>query len=211
MARIDLLNQFYADDTDKLEKLAHVKTNIERVQMKKNREDILFDNFKSFYNKEEIKGQKLYGYFGLFHIFQYRINGKHPLASKIRMSDLGLEDKILSINFMLNDSYMVMPSKTLPEFLRDKGQYTRMSLSADNIFVMYIYGIKDLKRMTDKQQKSLIKMNGTDNPYANSNRLNISFQLFPVTDLFEMTDKGKPYVQYTVFVKNSDWAEPMKE
>ena len=209
--QIDMLNQYYADDSTRLVKLASIKSNIEMVQMKKNREDILFDNFKTFYNTEGIKSQKLYGYFGLFHIFQYRVNGKHPLASKIRMSDLELENKILSINFMLNDSYMVMPSKTLPEFLRDKGKYTRMPLSADNMLVMYIYGIKDLKRTTGKQQKSLIKMNGVDNPYANSNRLNSSFQILPVTDLFEMTDKGKPYVQYTVFVRNSDWAEPMKE
>jgi hypothetical protein len=181
------------------------------VRMKTNREDILFNNFKMFYEKEGLRSKKLYGYFGLFHVFQYRVNGKHPLASKIRMSDLGLEDKILSINFMLNDSYMVMPSKSLPEFLRDNGPYTRMPLSADNMLVIYIYGIKDLKRMTGKQQKSLIKMNGIDNPYANSNRLNTSFQILPVTDLFEMTDKGKPYIQYTVFVRNSDWAEPMEE
>jgi hypothetical protein len=36
------------------------------------------------------------------------------------------------------------------------------------------------------------------------------YQIFPVTDLMEMNDKGKPYVQYTVFVRNSDWAEPMQ-
>jgi hypothetical protein len=101
------------------------------------------------------------------------------------MSDLKLEDKVLSINFLLNDSYMVMPSNALPEFLRDSGKYTRMPLSADNMLVMYIYGIKDLKRMTRKRQKSLIKMNGIENPYANSNRLNTSFQILPVTDLLK--------------------------
>jgi hypothetical protein len=40
--------------------------------------------------------------------------------------------------------------------------------------------------------------------------MNKTIQLLPVTDLMEMTDKGKAYVQYTVFVRNSDWAEPME-
>jgi len=53
-------------------------------------------------------------------------------------------------------------------------------------------------------------MNAANSPYANSSRLSSSFQLLPVTDLFTMDDKGKPYVQYTVFVRNSDWAAPMK-
>ena len=71
--------------------------------------------------------------------------------------------------------------------------------------------IKDLKRMTPSKHKSLIKMNGKNNPYSGSARLNTTIQLLPVTELFEMNDEGKPYVQYTVFVRNSDWAEPMEE
>lgn len=211
LKQIELLNEYYVDNKSILTKLSHIKTNIEMAQEKMNREEVLFRNFETIYQEKNLLSQKVYGYFGLFHIFQYRVNGKHPLASKIRMSDLGLEDKMLSINFLMNDSYMVMPSKTLPEFLRDNGKYKRMPLSADNMLVMYIYGIKDLKRMTEKHHKSLIKMNGINNPYANSNRLNTSFQILPVTDLFEMNDKGKPYIQYTVFVRNSDWAEPMKK
>ncbi len=209
--QIELLNNYYNDNQSILIKLSHIKANIEMVQEKVNREEVLFRNFETNYLEKDLSSEKVYGYFGLFHIFQYRVNGKHPLASKIRTSDLGLEDKMLSVNFLMNDSYMVMDSKQLPEFMRDEGDYTKMSLTADNMLVMYIYGIKDLKRMTSEKQKSLIKMNGQNNPYAHSNRLNTSFQLLPVTDLFEMTDKGKPYVQYTVFVRNSDWAEPMNE
>jgi len=117
----------------------------------------------------------------------------------------------LSINFLLNDSYTVMPSSKFPEFMRDEGKYTRIPVSADNLLIMYIYGIKDFKRMTPENSKSLIKMNAENSPYSQSNRMNTTFQLLPVTDLFEMNDKGKPYIQYTIFVRNSDWAEPMSE
>lgn len=53
-------------------------------------------------------------------------------------------------------------------------------------------------------------MDGKDSPYSNSVRMNKTIQLLPVTDVFEITDKGKPYVQYSVFIRNSDWAEPME-
>ncbi|MCB9261769.1 MAG: hypothetical protein H6607_05280 [Flavobacteriales bacterium] len=211
LKQINQLNGYYADNKIVLAKLANIKTNIEAVEQNINREDVMFSNFKTTYRENEFSRQKIYGYFGIYHVFQYRVNGEYPLAAKIRMSDLGLEDKMLSINFLMNDSYMVMDSKQLPEPMRDKGKYTKMKLSADNMLVMYIVGIKDLKRMTGKKQKSFIKMNSESSPYANSNRLNSSFQLLPVTDLFEMTDKGKPYIQYTIFVRNSDWAEPMKD
>ena len=111
---------------------------------------------------------------------------------------------------MMNDSYMVMPSNELPEFMREPGQYTRMPISSDNMLFMYLVGVKDFKRMTQENHKSMVKLNADDSPYSNTIRLDKVIQLLPVTDLFEFNDKGKPYTQYTIFVRNSDWAEPMK-
>lgn len=207
--RLTKLTELYGENADTLFLLTHVMENISFVENKTNREKVMFENFNKLYHHQNLKDQKVYGFFGLFHIMQYRVNGKHPLASMIRTSDLGLEDKILSFNFLLNDSYMVMESKALPEFLRDEGRYTRMPISADFMLVMYIYGIQDFKRMTEENQKSIIKMNGENSPYEDSNRLNKTIQILPVTNVFKMTDKGKPYVQYTVFVRGSDWAKPM--
>ncbi len=208
---IDQLNLVYSQSPDTLSLLSHLKFNAQLVLDKENREEILFQNFSKMFKKHQLTDQKIYGFFGLSHVFQYRINGYHPLASKIRMSDLGLENKILSINIMMNDSHMVMASKQLPEFMRDSGPYTKMAVSADNMLFMYLVGVKDLKRMTPEHHKSLIKMTAQNSPYGNSSlRMTKAIQLLPVTDLFEMNDKGKPYVQYTVFVRNSDWAEPME-
>jgi hypothetical protein len=204
------LTQIHRNSQDTLFILSHIKTNVLYIEDKTNREEVLFLNFSKIYKYYNLQEHKLYGYFGLYHVFQYRINGKHPLASKIRTSDLGLKDKVMSINMMMNDSYMIMPSNQLPDFMKDKGKYTRMPVSVDNMLFMYIVGVKDFKRMTPEKHKSLIKMDGTNNPYANSIRLNKTIQILPVTDIFEMTDKGKPYVQYTLFIRGSDWAEPMK-
>lgn len=210
LMKIESLRSLYVNSDDTLFMLNHIKSNLEWLANKENRENVLFNNFHSLYKYKQLEKSRVYGFFGLAHIFQYRINGSDPLAAKIRKSDLGLEGQILSVNFFLNDSYAVMPSNMLPEFMRSEGKYSRMPISADNMLFIYVYGIKDFKRMTPEHHKSLIKMNADDSPYSDSKRMNINFQILPVTDLMEFNDVGKPYVQYTVFVRNSDWAEPIE-
>jgi len=206
--QLTLLDSVYKNSPDTLFQLAHIRKNLQYALDKENRETVMFENFSNLHRRFLSENEKAYGYFGLNHVFQYQVNGQHPLASQLRTSDLGLEGRILSINFMMNDSYMVMPSNQLPAFMRDKGAYTRMPISSDVMLFVYIYGVKDFKRMTPEHHKSLIKMNGDDSPYATSSRMTTTIQLLPVTEKMEMNDKGKPYVQYTVFVRNSDWAEP---
>ena len=200
-----LLDSVYEEEISFLKSLAR---NIEYVESRQNRDEVMFNNLKDMKSSPSYKGEKLYGFLGLYHVLQYRVNGKHPFASLVRKSDLGLTDKILSINFLFVDSYNVMPSKTLPEFLRTGPNNTRMVISTDVLLFVYIWGIQDFKRTTPEFHKSLVNMSAEPSPYGNSQRLNYTFQILPVTDLFEMNDPGKPYVQYSVFVRNSDWAEP---
>lgn len=201
----------YNDSQDTLTLLSHLRNNLDYATHKIDREEIMFKNFQYHYTTNKLIDHKLYGFFGLGHVFQYRVNGLDPLASKLRKSDMNLSDKILSINFMFTDSYMVWKSNQLPSFMQDKGAYTRMPLSADNMLLIYVVGIKDFKRMTPPHHKSLIKMNSPNAPYSHSIRLNKIIQILPFAGKTEMNDKGKPYVQYTVFVRNSDWAKPIKQ
>ncbi len=206
LEQINILDSIYKNSSDTLFLLSQIKTNVNYLSEKLNREKVMFKNFYTLYNRSN--KSKAYGFFGLYHVFQFQVNGQKPFASQIRSSDLGLENKILSINFLMVDSYMVMPSNQLPEFMRDSSSYTKMPISSDVMLFMYIYGIKDFKRMTPENHKSLIKMNGQNSPYSNTSRMNKTIQLLPVAEKFEFNEKGKPYVQYTVFVRNSDWAEP---
>jgi hypothetical protein len=207
---IEELSELYSNSPDTLFILSHLKFNIALLEEKEQRDEIMFQNFSRLYKEYQLEEAKFYGFMGLGHVFQYRVNGMHPFASKLRISELGFEGKMLTINIMLNDSYMVMPSNMLPSFMTDGGPYTKMAVSSDNMLLIYILGVKDFKRMTPEYHKSLIKMNTEDNPYANSSRLNKTIQILPVVEAMEMTDKGKPYFQYTVFIRNSDWAEPIE-
>jgi len=194
---------------DTLALALELSRNIDYIVEKVDREEIFFQNFVHHYTALNTETAKFYGFFGLSHVLQYQVNQQDQLAGKIRKSDLGLEGKIVSINFMMNDSYMVMPSNQLPSFLSDEGKYTRMPISADNPLLLYIVGIKDFKRMTPEFHKSLIKLNSEDSPYDGSSRMSTTIQLLPFGEKMNFNEKGKAYTQYTVFVRNSDWAEPV--
>jgi len=56
-----------------------------------------------------------------------------------------------------------------------------------------------------------MKLDCENSPYEGFNRMNTTMQILPVTDKMEFTEDDKPYVQYTVFMRNSDWANPYKE
>ena len=75
---------------------------------------------------------------------------------------------------------MVIPSRSLPSILQDEGEYTRIPVSYDNIWLSYMYGIDDLKRITEKNTKTMIKLNSEDSPYLKSNRLFNMFKLLPI-------------------------------
>lgn len=49
---------------------------------------VYFKTSPVYINTINIEETRIYGYFGLYHAFQYRVNNQHPLASKIRLSDL---------------------------------------------------------------------------------------------------------------------------
>lgn len=206
--QISVLESIYASSPDTLFTLTQIRNNFTHYAENSDREKVMFENFHTLFKRTDNGIDKSYGYFGLFHVFQYQVNGQQPLAAQIRLSDLGLENGILSMNFLMVDSYMVTPSSQWPEFMQDNGKFTKMTVSADMMLFVYIYGIKDFKRMTPEYHKSLVKMNVEDSPYATSNRMSKTIQLLPVAEKFEFNEKGKPYSQYTVFVRNSDWAEP---
>lgn len=207
---LEKLSSIETSNKDTLFIVAQLKSNIKYWEDRANRDDVMFENFQSIYKEKNLKTKKIYGLLGFGHIFLYRVNGGHVFASQVRKSELGLQDKIMCINTMMNESQMVMLSNQLPEFMRDEGKYTRMEISSDNMLFIYMVGVKDFKRMTPKYHKSLIKMNGENSPYGNNMRLNKTIQLLPVTPKIEITDKGKAYFTHTLFIRNSDWAAPIE-
>ncbi|NQZ43577.1 MAG: hypothetical protein HRT65_04650 [Flavobacteriaceae bacterium] len=209
IGQLDRLLLRDSTSSEQLTTLKHLRKNLVYLNEGRNREEILFHNFASFYDSLRLQKERVYGFLGLYHVMQYSINQTEPLAAKIRKSTMVPKRGLLSINFIMNESKMVLPSDQLPDMLQDDGPYTRFPISADNMLTTYIVGVRDLKRITPPRHLSLVKLNGTDSPFAQSTRLQRIIKLLPLSQDFTMTEKGRPYVQYAIFVRHSDWAEPM--
>lgn len=178
------------------------------------REDFMFNNFIELYERYNLKNQKIYGYFGGAHILQQEINDKRDFGNLIVKSDLPLSKKTYSITSMYIDSYMSAPSEYLPTLIKDDAEHTKMSITCDNMALLYYYGINDLKSLTKKKSNTFFDINNLNSPYKNSLRLIDNIGLYSLLSGMKVTDKKTvttDYVQAIILIRNSDWAEPISE
>ena len=191
----------------------HLLKNVTYDLEDKNREETLTENLVDLYNHYKLKEEKVYGFYGIGHtLLDTFKSGYEPMASRVSKFDPWFKNEILSLNFIFCDSYMIMPSRALPGILQDQGEYTRMPVSYDNIWLSYMYGIEDLKNVTEERTKTIIKLDGENSPYFKSNRLFRMFKLLPIGQVINAQEGSSTtdYGQYVIFVRNSDWAEPLK-
>ncbi|NQZ78122.1 MAG: hypothetical protein HRT61_18755, partial [Ekhidna sp.] len=155
----DSLNLIYAkrfietinieDDEEHAFSIKHIVRNIDFFLENKHREEVLTENFLSLHQYHALKQRKVYGFYGLGHTLMAPFEGGYKaMALRLTETDDWFKDKILSINFIFHDSKMVVRSSSLPSILQDEGEYTRLSVSYDNILTSYLHGISDLTRIT---------------------------------------------------------------
>lgn len=108
---------------------------------------------------------------------------------------------------------MDAPSKYLPFFLKSNKEHTKTSVSCDNTFLLYHFGISDLEKITSHNTNTFFDINKSQSPYKNSLRLIKSTGLLSLFSGMEITDKNTAatdYAQGIILIRNSDWAEPIK-
>jgi hypothetical protein len=203
------LGEITTDET--IWEINHQIRNMERYLNKAYREEVITENLLELYEHYGLYNQKVYGFYGLGHTMQSPIQeGFESMASRLKQQDSRFKDALLSINIVFTDSYMTVRSKGLPKFLRDQGPFTRMPVSYDNIWLNYLHGIEDLKRICLPYTKSLIKLDGTNSPYFNSRRLFRMSKILPIGQVLNAREDRSTtdYGQYLLFFRNSDWARP---
>jgi len=214
-ARLEVVGRLDAlPSTDSLRRAdyTYLLENIDAALEDRYREEVLTDNVRALYERFDLKDEKVYGFFGLGHTLLAPLeDGYTAMAARLSESDPWFEGRILSANFLFVDSYMTLWSRNLPSILRDDGPYTRVPTSYDDLLLSYIYGIEDLKRVTEPRTTTIFKLDGTDSPYRTSNRLFRTTKLLPMGQLMNAREDlaAADYGQYVVFARNSDWAEPI--
>jgi hypothetical protein len=133
----------------------------------------------------------------------------HSLAGRIKAENF-LNGNLVSLVALYTDSHLTLPSQGLPSYIADKGSYTKLSFSYDNLFLVYVKGIEDFKRASDKNSINLFKLDALNSPYNKSNRGLRNFSILnlfggiPIAENKMTTD----YVQYLFYVNGADWVQP---
>ncbi len=206
----ELENHTRVDEFDFQHLLANANYRLEG----KYREEILTQNFLELYDENCLKESKVYGYYGLGHTLQAPLkDGYKAMALRLKENDSWFKDKVLSINFVLQESNMVVKSETLPGFMQDEGPYTRLNVEYDDILTSYLFGVNDLIELTSPESKSIVRLDGYRTPYNESTRLSNMTKILPIGAALKAEEgySTTDYYQYLIFVRNSDWAKPIIE
>ena len=185
----------------------YVLKNVEYSIAGKNREEILTENLIALYDRYDLSNEKVYGSYGLGHTVLAPFEGGYKsMATRFAEMRTDFKDAILSTNFVFLDSKMSIHSKGLPGFMQDEGDYTNISVSYDNVLTSYLYGIDDLRRITEDNSFNLIKLNGSDSPYRHSQRLSSMFKILPFGQVINARENNvtSDYYDYLILVRNSD-------
>ena len=121
----------------------------------------MYDNFLRYYEQNDWESKKIYGCFGLYHSLQGIDN---TLGGRIKTNSF-LSGNMVSLITLYNHSHLTVPSQGLPDYLADNNTYTRLPYSNGNIFLGYIKGIEDFKRVSAKNSINLFKLDGANSPY----------------------------------------------
>jgi hypothetical protein len=175
----------------------------------KSRPELMFNNFKSQYERYNLENQKIYGYFGVAHVIQSEMNGYSDFSALIKESDLVIKNKMFSMITMFSDSKWGIPSEYLPEPIRGEKRLTKIPISYDSPAIMYYYGISDLKNVTEENTNTLFILNNKNSPYKQSLRLTENIGLIPRgMDITLKESVTTDYFGGVFLIRNSDWAEP---
>ncbi len=171
------------------------------------RDEFMFRQFKYYYQQKNWSDKSLYGCFGLYHTLQ---GLEKTFAGKIKKSELGIGSKMISINPIYLNSHLTVLSSYLPWFIADDTEYTRLSISQDNMFDNYIIGIQDFKRVGNKNSINLFQLNAKNSPYKESLRGISNFSLTPFfgIDIKNKNTATTDYFQYVFVIDGSDWVPP---
>ena len=198
---------------DYVKDIEHIRKNLVDYYKTTSREDIMYLNFIDLYKRYNFRGQKIYGYFGEAHVLQKEMNNKKDFGTLVKNPNSPVKSKTYTIIPRYLDSYMDAPSKYLPFFLKSEEEHTKTEVSCDNTFLLYHFGISDLKKVTNENTNTFFDINKTKSPYKNSLRLIKSTGLLSLISGMKITDKNTSttdYAQGIILIRNSDWAEPIK-
>ncbi|MBO0930318.1 CPBP family glutamic-type intramembrane protease [Fibrella aquatilis] len=178
----------------------------------KSREKTIFANFREAIGRLKLGNEKLYGFWGFYHVLQGVPKGSgKPFATLVNESALPMHGKVVSLVCRYVDSYSMLPTQYLPPFWQDKGKaFTRIDKFNDNGEMMKVSGIDSLIAQSRPNTTTLFKLTDTE---AGRQPPHVTYSPFMPKEQqlnFNPASPTTDYFQYIVLIRNSDMTEPME-
>ncbi|MEL7487895.1 MAG: hypothetical protein AAGJ87_11840 [Pseudomonadota bacterium] len=208
-AALDVLNGADATDLEALGvdtvAVAHLVRNIQYSLNETRRYEAIPANIAAMVNTFGVgDDEPLYGFWGLFHVMKAIINDTgRPLAVRLAQSDLPFADDIVSVSMIYADSKQNMPSHILPGFLQSDGPYTEVPIGQNNPYLMYLYGIGDLRSVANGAEVSVFRLYEDGSPYIDETRLRTQTGILTKAFKFEITPPSQQPADYVVLIDGS--------
>ena len=191
--------------------LNHTLTNLQYKEGSVRRDSVMFLNLQALTSAQGLENEKLYGLWGMHHTYQASVNGTMPFAALIKQSALPYKDKLVTLAVMTLDSEMMVPTNVIPASFRPAERYVSTGLANFDGPMVFMYGVDDLREVTEPNTTTLFKLDKQGSPYFGSDRLissasPVGGSLKPTESSIQVTD----YFQYLILVRNSKALNPLE-
>jgi Erythromycin esterase len=191
--------------------LRHLLQNLAYLKTIRGREKTIVANFTALYHRLNLHTEKLYGFWGFFHVLQAApTDGSQSMATMLRGSTLPVHDKIVSLACQYVGSKMMTPTAYLPAFWQEPGRtYSRVDKFNNDGPMLTTAGIERMKAATQPNTLTLIRLAGTP---AGAQPFRVTYSPFMPKEQQLTFDPARPatdYFQYLVLIRDSEATEPL--
>lgn len=176
------------------------------------REGRIAANIERLMAAPEMRGQKAYGLWGLFHVIQAQVSGASPMAYRLGRPGGPLSGEVGSILTLALNSQMMLPSAALPPAARETGRYTAVPYTMDSERAVMLNGVEPVGRAA-RGRASLIRLDGEGSPYRGSTLLTKTTGFYSQAQSFEIdasTSSPGGAVNYLLVVRDSPATRPFE-
>ncbi|CAM3729347.1 erythromycin esterase family protein [Mucilaginibacter galii] len=182
----------------------------------KSREKVIYNNFKYLYKQLNWSKEKVYGFWGFFHVLQSKTNGGKGQSftnALLNDADLNLKGKIVSMACLYSGSKMMMPTASLPQMWAEKGKrYSAVNQFNNDGPLMNVSNLIPFKEVCQPNTATLFKLDGADSPFL-TEKADIKYNAFmPRDQQIMLNEDGKfmaDYFQYLILIRNSEATTPI--
>lgn len=182
----------------------------------KSREKTIYNNFKYLYKQLNWNKEKVYGFWGFFHVLQSKTNGGKGQSftnALLSDADLNLKGKIVSMACLYSGSKMMMPTASMPQMWAEQGKrYSAVSQFNNDGPLMMVNNLTPFKEASQPNTATLFKLDGAGSPFL-TEKADIKYNAFmPREQQILLDEEGKfmaNYFQYLILIRNSAATTPI--